>query len=66
MTLKLEDLVSLIVHNVTWIEGRKGVPDETLVSHSEHANLAEAFKMNSYGLSYKDIEKEVEKSGTLQ
>ena len=63
MTLKLEDLVTLIVHNVTWIEGRKGIPDETLMPDNEYKDLGDSFKMNSYGLSYKDIEKEVEKAG---
>ena len=65
MTLKLDDLVNLIVHNVTWIEGRKAVPDKALLTHHEHAELAEAFKMNSYGLSYKDIQKETETVGKL-
>ena len=65
MTLKLDDLVNLIVHNVTWIEGRKAVPDKALLTHHEHAELAEAFKMNSYGLSYKDIQKETETFGKL-
>lgn len=63
MTLKLDDLVPLIVHNVTWIEGRKGVSDEILLPHNEYKDLSEAFKMNSYGLSYKDIQKEIENTG---
>ena len=63
MTLKLDDLVNLIVHNVTWIEGRKAVPDEVLLTHPEHAEFVDAFKMNSYGLSYKDVQKETESVG---
>ena len=65
MTLKLDDLVNLIVHNVTWIEGRKGVPDKALLTHPEHKELADAFKMNSYGLSCKDIQTEIESTGKL-
>ncbi|XP_052771372.1 uncharacterized protein LOC128211027 isoform X3 [Mya arenaria] len=58
IVLKLSDLASLIVHDVSWSEGRAAFMGLDYPMQPGHKELAEAFGMNSFGLDNRDIEKE--------
>ncbi|XP_052227861.1 AT-rich interactive domain-containing protein 5B-like isoform X3 [Dreissena polymorpha] len=56
--LKLSDLASLIVHDVSWNEGRMAVTGQDHPTEPRYRELADTFSMNSYGLDNRDIQKE--------
>lgn len=54
----------MVVHNVSWSEGRRAfTASECARDLTGYVDLAEAFKMNSYGLDTRDVEKESQASG---
>ena len=66
IVLKLDDLVSLLVHNVSWSEGRRAFIESKLLAHPEHEELTEAFKLNSFGLDTSDIQADPTESGEVE
>ncbi|XP_045190689.2 AT-rich interactive domain-containing protein 5B-like isoform X1 [Mercenaria mercenaria] len=60
IVLKLNDLASMVVHDVSWSDGRRAFTcaRDKSARDSEYDELTDAFKMNSYGLDNRDIEKE--------
>lgn len=65
IVLKLSDLVSLIVHNVSWSDGRKAFTGSSHPTHPQYKELAEVFALNSFGLDHRDIEKEQAAAGKM-
>jgi len=63
IVLKLSDLAGLIVHDVSWSEGRSAFTAEQFPTPVEYKPLAEAFSMNSFGLDNRDIRPEKSATG---
>lgn len=63
IVLKLSDLAAMVVHDVSWSEGRRGFTADT--PDAEYTELAEAFQMNSYGLDNRDVMKEKDAAGII-
>ncbi|XP_060570861.1 AT-rich interactive domain-containing protein 5B-like isoform X3 [Ruditapes philippinarum] len=67
IVLKLNDLAAMVVHDVSWSDGRRAFTcarDKEArvkeVRDGDSADLADAFRMNSFGLDNRDVEKEIE------
>lgn len=60
IVLKLNDLASMVVHNVSWSDGRRAFTcARDKKPRDTDSDLADAFKMNSFGLDNRDVEKEI-------
>jgi len=65
IVLKLSDLVSLLVHDVSWSEGRKAFTANSHPTHPQYKELANGFSLNSFGLDNRDVEQEKEFTGNV-
>lgn len=65
IVLKLSDLVTLLVHDVSWSEGRKAFTGKSNPTYPQYKDVADAFAMNSFGLDNRDIEKEKNAAGNM-
>lgn len=63
IVLKLSDLAAMVVHDVSWSEGRRGFTADT--PDAEYPELTDAFQMNSYGLDNRDMIKEMDATGII-
>jgi hypothetical protein len=70
IVLKLNDLAAMVVHDVSWSDGRRAFTcardkeaRDKEVRDGDIADLADAFRMNSFGLDNRDVEKEIEAAG---
>lgn len=63
VVLRIEDLLTWIVEDVTWTTGCRGVSEHEVNSQEPANNLAKYFTANNSALELKDVNKERELLG---